>query len=81
MRQACWAARWVSATCKGYDGLVPSPDTPFLEFVKKGIANREQLDLIRQRYDEATELCYGNISKGIIGWRECWDECHRYNEK
>ncbi|KAI6866942.1 hypothetical protein KC338_g4610 [Hortaea werneckii] len=45
--------------------------------VKQGVLNAEERRVIRQRYDEAVELCYGSPSKGVRGWKECWDEVFR----
>ena len=35
-----------------------------------GGAIRQQ---IRNAYDHIMELCVGNPSKGIVGWKVCWE--------
>ena len=53
-----------------------SSPTDELGLINIGVKSMGDVKALRRACDEVTELCHGNESKGIKGWRDCWKSVH-----
>ena len=55
--------------------LIPNPASPpdeLCAWYDAPMPTKDDVAELRRMIDRATELCHGDASKGITGWRECY---------